>query len=98
MTEIKDRKSPPAIPRHLRDKLHLAQQDHLASFDHLRESVCVYVDDLRERGASYDDTLIAVRSLVGHVDGKVPHSAASQKHNGRIVESMLQWCKEHWKH
>jgi hypothetical protein len=98
VTEIEDRKSPAAIPQHLRDRLHNAQQDHLASFDHLRVAVCGYVDDLRERGVSYDDTLIAVRNLVGQLDGKTPYSAASDKHNGQIVESMLLWCKEHWKH
>jgi hypothetical protein len=98
VTEIEDRKSPATIPQHLRDKLHKAQQDHLASFDHLRDAVCSYVDDLRGRGVSYDDTLVAVGSLVGQLDGRVPHSTASRKHNGHIVESMLLWCKEHWKH
>ena len=96
MTEIEDFKTPHAIPQHLSDKLHLAQQDHLASFDHLRGSVCGYVDELRDRGVSYDDTLLAVRNLVAQLDGNVLHSAATKKHNGRIVESMLQWCKEHW--
>jgi hypothetical protein len=98
VTEIEDRKVPSAIPQLLHDKLYSAQQDHLASLDGLRGAVCDYVDELRERGVSYDDTVRAVRNLVAQLDGKIPHSADASKQNGHLVENMLRWCKERWQH
>jgi hypothetical protein len=95
-----DRKSslspPSAVPQQLRDALHLAQQNHLASVDTLRSAVCDYVDEMRESGIPYDDVVRAVQNLVGQHYRTAQRSPDVRKENAQMVQTMIQWCKDHW--
>jgi hypothetical protein len=91
-----DLKSPSSIPQQLRDTLQAARQNQLVSLDALREAVCAYADDLRRSGVPYEGIMRAVRKLVGQPDGTAPRSAEATKQNARLVETMIEWCKDHW--
>jgi len=87
---------PIAVPKDLRDALHLAQQNHLSSADTLRSAVCDYVDEMRGNGIPYDDIVRSVRNLVGKHYRDAARSQDTMKENARLVETMIEWCKDHW--
>ena len=70
---------PPGIPRLLREKLEATQLRHQASVDALHGAVCEYTDDLRARGVSYENVILALRKLMADHDGD---GRANAHHDG----------------
>ena len=88
------RKTAAPVPHKLRNLLLVAQRNHVASLDSLRGAVCDYVDQLRGTDVPYDDIVRTVQKLVRGIGGKTPQTAEAAKQNTRLVETMVQWCKE----
>jgi hypothetical protein len=75
----------------LRAALHGAHASHRATLDVLRDAICEYVEDLRDRGASPKDIASAIRHRVGELRASGTVTTNRVLMDG-LVDEMVQSC------
>jgi hypothetical protein len=76
------------VPEHVREALRDARLNHTASLDALREAVCAYVDELRDR----DVSRLAIVAKVRGVFRENGHHLHGPDGTHATIERMIQWC------
>ncbi|HJR65522.1 MAG TPA: hypothetical protein VJ802_03775 [Gemmatimonadaceae bacterium] len=87
-----DGKGHPISPA-LRQALRSADAQHRASLEALRDAVCEYVDDLRDRGVASGDIAAAIRQRVTDLRSSGEMTGPGILADG-LVDEMVNSCLE----
>ena len=82
---------PPLILPHLRDAFDAAREGHQRSLDLLRDALCAYVEELRNRGADAEDVGRAVREQFVTMEAGAPDPTLLLW-RANLIDAMIASC------